>query len=371
MTMGDHYLPEGHQRAFLAELAMDLCDVDEARLIAEHLRACETCADAETGAEAERRAAEAVDALLLALVGADSDVDADADMAVAVNAPLDAPSPAQVLTAARARRSPAPRVPAFATPFAAGTSMLDAVLAEVGDEVLRRPSPVLDWRLGDLVPHVAAGNALLATAIGIAVVPSPERGASQVDHTERLLAWVAGWPRARVQALWRGDAETIAARLRAEPALAARIVEVDGVPAPVTAQLTIRGFEAWIHARDIGAAAGLSVPAPPVDSLGAMADLAARLLSTLPRRTPTAPAGVLRLTLTGPGGGSWLVQVGGHDAVPVTAAAEPEAEVTADVVEFCLLVADRGRLTPAQVEIAGGLDLATELLTIAPLLARP
>src|SRR5262249_17318326 len=150
---------------------------------------------------------------------------------------------AQVLATAGARRRPAPRVPAFAAPFAAAAGMVDAVLAEVSEDVLRRPGPVLTWRVGDLVVHLAAGNALFPTAAGIPVEPAPDAAAGLVDHTDRLLAWVDGWPRARVQAWWRDDVEAIAARMRARPDLATWLVEVDGVRATVGDHLVIRAFE--------------------------------------------------------------------------------------------------------------------------------
>jgi hypothetical protein len=145
---------------------------------------------------------------------------------------------------------------------------------------------------------------------------------------------------------------------------------------PVGSHLVSRAFETWIHARDIGAAAGLRVPPPPADSLASMADLAARVLSLVPSRTATAPTGRVRLTLTGPGGGSWLVHLGGpatHDtAVPAAHdTAVPAAEVTLDAVEFCLLVADRARPEPAGVRIDGDAALGIELLAVAPQLARP
>ncbi|OHV29076.1 hypothetical protein BCD49_36765 [Pseudofrankia sp. EUN1h] len=354
--MGDAHLPEGRLSAFLAEQAMDLCGADEARLIAGHTSACPTCADALASITAEAEWRE-VDDLLLALGD--------------VGELPDAPVPARLRAPARARRRPAPRVPAFAAPFAAAAGILESVLAEVGDDALRGPSPVLTWRVGDLVAHLAAGNALLATALGVAVEPPPGSAVGLVGHTERLLAWVTGWPRERVQALWRHDVEAIAARLNAEPELASRHVEVDGVRLPVADQLTARAFETWVHARDIAAAVGMRVPAPPVDSLGAMADLAARLLSTLPPRAATAPAGTVRLTLTGPGGGSWLVQVGGEGAADLPTADRPEAELTLDTVEFCLLVADRVHPARLDAEIFGDDALAAELLVIAPQLSGP
>jgi uncharacterized protein (TIGR03083 family) len=344
--MGDAHRSEGRPNTFLVEVAAALGDDIDAPVFASHARSCPTCVQA----EAERRE---VDELLLAL--------ADAEHLPS------APPLAELMAASRRRRRPAPAVPTFAVPFATAAGMLEAVLTEVGDDVLRQPSPVLAWRLGDLVPHLAAGNALLAAAIGLPFEPAPTAATDLIGHTERLLTWVAGWPRDRVQAMWRRNVDAIAAHLRAQPELASRHVEVDGVRMTVAAQLVVRAFETWIHARDIGAAAGLRLPPPPAESLAAMADLVARLLSTLPSRSATAPTGSVRLTLTGPGGGSWLVHVGGADASP---APVPEAELTLDTVDFCLLVADRAPAHP-QVTLVGDEALAAELLAVAPQLARP
>jgi uncharacterized protein (TIGR03083 family) len=344
--MGDAHRSEGRPNTSLAEVAAALGDGVDAPVFAGHSRSCPACVHA----EAERRE---VDELLRALSAAE-------------HLPS-APPLAELMAASRRRRRPAAPVPTFALPFAAAAGMLEAVLTEVSDDVLRLPSPVLAWRLGDLVPHLAAGNALLAAAIGLSSEPAPTAATDLIGHTERLLAWVAGWPRERVQAMWRHDAEAIAAHVRTRPELASRRVEVDGIQMTVAAQLVVRAFETWIHARDIGAAAGLRVPPPPAESLAAMADLAARLLSTLPARSAAAPVGRVRLTLTGPGGGSWLVHVGGAEASP---APVPEAELTLDTVEFCLLAADRAPAQP-HVTLAGDEALAAELLALTPQLARP
>ena len=343
MTMGDAHRPRAHPHASLVELAVALGDVDSALLIADDARSCPACAQA---------------------LSEDQQLD---DQARPPGEAGEAPEPPpfdRVLAAARARRRPAPRVPSFAAPFAVTAGMLDAVLAAVNDDVLRQPSPVPAWSLGDLVAHLAAGNALLAAAIDLPVEPEPATGAGFVGHTGRLLSWTAGWPPARVRELWRRDVEAIAARLRAEPGLARRQVEVGAARMPVEDHLVSRAFETWIHARDMGVAAGLRVPPPPTGSLAAMADLAARVLNILPPREPAAPTGAVRLTLTGPGGGSWLVRVGGADT-------DATAEVTLDAVGFCLLVADRGRPARADVQIDGDAALAAELLATAPQLARP
>ncbi|MBL7492152.1 maleylpyruvate isomerase family mycothiol-dependent enzyme [Frankia sp. AgB1.9] len=331
----------------LTRLASHLCDAADVGPLADHLDECPACARA----EAERREIEQL-----------------------LRAPDDGtgPGPAlsRVLAAARARRRPAPELPAFAAAFGATAGMLDVVLAEVSDDVLLRPSPVLTWRLGDLVTHLAAGNALVADAVAIAVDPPVAADVDLVAHTERLLRWVDGWPRARVARLWRDGIAAMAERIRAEPALAREWVEVDGLRLPVGSHLVARAFETWIHARDLGVAAGLTVPSPPADSLAAMADLAAGLLGALPPRAATAPAGAVRLTLTGPGGGAWLVHLGGPPPAGL-GAIEPAAGLVLDTVEFCLVAANRRAPEAARAAISGDAALAAELLTSAARLARP
>jgi len=349
MSGGGERVPDQQLSGFLVDLATALGDHDQARVIAENTCSCQECAGDEAGRY---------------------DVDELPRSLDAIENLVAAPALSQVLVAAQARRRPAPPVPTFATPFAASAGMLESVLAEVSEDVLRLPGPVLTWRVGDLVPHLAAGNALLASALGLSVEPAPGTAADLVGHTERLLATVASWPRQRVQALWRGGVESIATLLRARPEIATELITVNGLPTTVGNHLIARAFETWIHARDIGAAAGLRVPPPPADSLGAMANLAARLLSALPARSATAPVGTVRLTLTGPGGGSWPVHVGAA-ASGAPSAGTASAGLSLNTVEFCLLVADRRHPTQIRAEIEGDRALAAELLAIAPQLATP
>jgi len=342
-------VPNRHLPGFLVDLATALGDTDQARVIAENACSCQECVGGPAGGHG---------------------IDDLPPVLDAIEESVAAPAWSQVLVAAQARRRPAPRVPTFATPFAASASMLESVLAEVSEDVLRLPGPVLTWRVGDLVPHLAAGNALLAAALGLSAEPAPGTAADLVGHTERLLATIATWPRERVQALWRDGVESIAALLRARPEIATDLITVNGLPTTVANHLIARAFETWIHARDIGAAAGLRVPAPPADSLGAMANLAARLLSSLPARSVTAPVGTVRLTLTGPGGGSWPVHVG-TAASGAPSAGTASAGLSLTTVEFCLLIADRRHPSQIRAELEGDRALAAELLAIAPQLATP
>jgi hypothetical protein len=175
--------------------------------------------------------------------------------------------------------------------------------------------------------------------------------------------------------------DAIGAALRAEPGCATRVVNVGGDRLTVADHVVVRAFETWIHARDIAGLAGVPVPAPSGRHLRPMAELAARVLDYLLSRSMPGTAGgpgAVQLTLTGPGGGSWPVGFGTRAAAPASDGPAPgphsparRAEVVVDAIEFCLLVADRRAPGELEVVITGDDGLAGELLTLAPLLARP
>jgi hypothetical protein len=71
---------------------------------------------------------------------------------------------------------------------------------------------------------------------------------------------------------------------------------------------------------------------------------------------------VLRLVLTGPGGGTWTLPLGGAER-------DVTVEMTLDVVEFCLLMADRVEPRSVDVMIRGEVELGYDLLDAGPALA--
>ncbi len=369
----------GHVTDLLGAWALDACDAEEAAAVTAHVHCCAACAQEATTL---RRAAVAL-ATLTGRAVADTTDTADTDTA---DAYAESPPPiAQVLTAALARRRPAPSVPAFAAPFAAAAGLFESALAELDGAARAAPSPVLGWTIGDLVTHVAATDGLLAAAIGIPADPPVDHRQDVVAHSEALIAHARTRPAEYARALWRDGIDAIAARLRAEPDLAGRSIQVGGIGLSVADQLTARAFETWIHARDIAHAVRLRLPDPVAHDLHVMSDLAARLLDGLSTLDiPGAcepPTGDVELTLTGPGGGSWLVHVGAtddraegaaHAGGAEGAARTPSAaEITLDTVEFCLLVGDRRRIDDLDVVITGDDLLGRRLLALAPALSGP
>lgn len=276
-----------------------------------------------------------------------------------------------VLAAARAGRRPIPVLPTFATPFAAAVGMFDTVLTGVDPARLDRPSPVLDWTLGDLVTHLTAEYAQLAAVLGAPTDLPVAPAADPESVTRAVLDWTAAetGPADRRRRWW-DSVELLAAALRERDRLG--LVDVAGRRMSVAGHVVARAFETWIHARDIALGADLRLPDPAADVIGPMADLATRVLDglagTVPSgsSSPAGPAGTVALTLTGPGGLSTLVRVG-SPAPP----GPPVAAVSVDVVAFCLLVADRLPRADLDVAVAGDTDVAEELLALAPMLSGP
>jgi uncharacterized protein (TIGR03083 family) len=339
---------DDHVDALLGAWALDACDPDEAVAVAAHLRTCAPCT---AQASALRTAVAAFGAY-------------------ATHPSHAGPPPrrSDVLAAARARRRPAPAVPEFAAPFAAATGLMESVLAEVDETVLALPTVVRDWSAGDLVAHVDATNGLLSAAVGVEPDPPVVPGQDVVDRSEALIAMARGWPPGRVRRHWRAGVDAVATRLLVRPDLAGRVVYVGEDHMSVANHLLVRAFETWIHARDIGGLGGVRVPPPAPRHLRPMVDLAAKVLDSLAPLGAggPGPSGAVQLTLTGPGGGSWLVRVATDAAAPPA----PDSEIIVDVVEFCLLIAERRPAAELDAVVAGDAALAAELLAVAPLLAR-
>ena len=126
---------------------------------------------------------------------------------------------------------------------------------------------------------------------------------------------------------------------------------------PFKGIITVHGFETWLHTDDIRRAVDRPIAAPSPPHLAIMCELATNLLSVAMRAQGVNQR--TRLVLTGPGGGDWLIPLGGSELSPA------DAIVTADAVAFCTLVG--GRLTPDELphRVEGDAGLARVLLDTA------
>lgn len=297
---------------------MYACDRHESDAVEAHLNTCETC-------RAEvRLLAEAAQSLAGKGTLPPTQV---RDKVIAVAAPLDIPSHAKA--------------------YAATVAALDALLKEIDAHQWTGVVAHEPWSVLDLVVHLTATDNLVADHLGLPVHPAVQPGEDPDSRTEVLLAI----PRSQDMAWrdWREQAEAICQALT-------------NSTLPPDLMLS-RAYETWIHARDIAAVTHKDLPPPPPDHLHIIADFAARLLPhAAAYRRVARPGNAVRLVLAGPGGGTWTLPLGGQD-VGVT------VEMTMDVIQFCLLMADRREPRAVDVMIRGDVELGYDLLDAGPALA--
>ncbi|MBO3743447.1 maleylpyruvate isomerase family mycothiol-dependent enzyme [Actinoplanes flavus] len=331
----------------VAAWALDACPPDEDGLVREHLDRCDVCA-------AEARALR----------------DTVADLGGTHRRPP-AGLAARLRSAAPVRRRPAPAAPGYAQPYAAQVAALDLLLTGLDEDHWGRIAAYGEWSVHDLLAHLTATDSLIAAALGVAVDPPLAPGSDPESRTREVLAFARSRTAEQARHAWRAQAEALCGALLAGPAPTGTIAV--GWAMPVPDALVARAFETWIHSEDIGGVLARPTVTPLPEHLNPMADLAVRTLPLATATRVTAPEGRhVRLHLTGPGGGTWTVPVAppAPGSTP-PASLVPDAEVTADIVEFCRLVGDRRRPEQLSVSIAGDTRLGLEWLAAAPALAVP
>jgi len=183
--------------------------------------------------------------------------------------------------------------------------------------------------------------------------------AAHVESTQPAARDQAGRQPAQTRTAWRRAVDRTLDLVR--PADAQARVAVHGLRLSVNALLVVRAFELWTHENDIRKAVGWAPSVPDPSTLRLMTDLAARLL---PHAGAALPEPVdVRLVLTGPGGGTWDVTMGGGAPGAVSVA------IVTDAVAFCRLAANR--LTPADLDVSvtGDPTRAAAVLAAATTLA--
>jgi uncharacterized protein (TIGR03083 family) len=185
--------------------------------------------------------------------------------------------------------------------------------------------------------------------------------ASHVGSTQPAADRQAGRPPALTRAEWRNAADHTlelvrTADLRAE-------VAVHGMRLPLGLLLIVRAFELWVHENDIREVVGLPPSAPDASTLSLMTSSAASLLPQVAIRAGLNDSVRVHLVLTGPGGGTWDIEVGQSPSAPAA------VTIVADAVGFCRLAANR--VTPAGLDpyVTGDQDRAAAVLAVAATLA--
>jgi uncharacterized protein (TIGR03083 family) len=249
--------------------------------------------------------------------------------------------------------------------FARLTARLDALLGQLVPVDWRAPT-IRGLDVQQLVGHLIGVEADFAQALQGSAEPA---GADHVESTQAAATGQAGRDPARTRTEWAAAVAATRAMINGEGNRTAPI-RMHGVTFELDAFLVVRAFELWTHDEDIRRATLRPVADPDPAVLSRMADLATALLPAGVALAGGTGKGAVRLVLTGPGGGTWDVDLGGG-----VSRAEPgrtfDTHVTVDAAAFCRVVANRsgfeesapalgGARKPARVLFAGAAALALD-----------
>jgi uncharacterized protein (TIGR03083 family) len=274
---------------------------------------------------------------------------------------------------------PVPRISAV-TAFRRAVAALDQTLGALAVGDWHRPV-LRDLDVQGLVGHLTGVEA--DSQRGLSGGPGVA-GADHVASTRPAAARQAGRPPGRTRAEWRRAAGRTA-ELAGGCADPDAVIAVHGMRLPMSALLTVRAFEIWVHDNDIRQVTGLPPAVPDPSMLSLMTDLAARLLPDGAARAGLRQPVAVHLVLTGPGGGTWDVTAGTDPAAgtgevagtgPAAEAGQPggpgvpgAVRIVTDAVGFCRLAASRAGPADLDLDIAGDKAQADAVLAAAAALA--
>jgi len=243
--------------------------------------------------------------------------------------------------------------------FSRAADALYHTLRALPENAWRRPA-IRDLDVQGLVGHLTGVEHDVQRAL------SGDQAVGQAEHvasTQAAADRQAGRSPAQTLGQWRRAVRQTMTGVTAAGDLG-MIIGLHGVQLPLYAVLVGRAFELWTHENDIRAATGLPATVPDAPTLALMTRLAATLLPYAALGSGLGQPARLHLVLTGPGGGTWDIEVG-DGTLPEPA----RVSVVADAVRFCRLVANRTTPAGIDADITGDHDVATGILAAAATLA--
>ena len=244
---------------------------------------------------------------------------------------------------------------------------LTRVLDRVPDDAWDLPVAAYPWSVRDLVAHLVAIEAYSGSFLGLGRFDAGDLEGDHLAMTEATIAEYRGRPVADVVNDWRRLAERTAAHVAdLDREDLERLMPLHGIPFRVTTAIVARAFELWTHADDIRAAIGepLDSPSPEVVHRMATESVSSLPFAALGLAEPPGPA-VAHIVLTGRGGGTWTLRVGGARDV----AAEPDVTLVTDVIDYCRVVSRRQDIDTLAMTTEGDTALAVQLLEASQFVA--
>lgn len=269
---------------------------------------------------------------------------------------------ARVLEASLGKRPPGRATPAVPpiTPWDAldrTGAALGLLLADLSDEQWRLPV-LRGLDIQGLMGHLIGVEADVQRAL------AGDAGVADTDHvgsTQGAAEHHQGEPPASTLQAWRDAlSRSLIAFAAADPESP---VAMHTMRLRAASLMVARTFELWSHDNDVRRATGRPPSVPDASTLTLMTDLAARGLPIGAARTRLRDAIALRLVLTGPGGGTWTVQLGSEAEAPV------EVGLVTDAVAFCRLAANRLDPGDLRVEATGEVSRVADVLAATAALA--
>jgi hypothetical protein len=198
------------------------------------------------------------------------------------------------------------------------------------------------------------GTGGLSTGV-VGTGEADRRRARHVEWARPVVRATAGLPTPVLRRRWRETAEVLANAARG--ARGAVRLDLHGLQVSVDGGMVLRTLELWAHLDDIARATGRRRPRLDARRLRAMS---AVLAESLPIAVALAGhgdvRGRVRLVLTGPGGGTYDVALGGAGDE------DPACTVTVDVVDLCRLAAARTAPDRIEVRVDGAEPVAAAML---------
>jgi uncharacterized protein (TIGR03083 family) len=240
--------------------------------------------------------------------------------------------------------------------FITTASELATLLHQLAPDQWSRTTRIEGARVRDLVEHMVGVERYVLGCLGRRPTLEAPRREDHWPVSKQAAAGVADLSDGAVAALWWTEVmDLIAACGELGPDHEITYHHLAGT---LHGMLVVRTFELWTHGDDIRQATGR-----PLDLLDEtrLSLMSGELMRVLPLGLALSgcpqPGRTARLTLTGPGGGSYDVALD-----PASAPGAPEITVTTDVIGLCRWAANRLSIDDLHLSVEGDRSLLEPIL---------